>query len=158
MTKRKSKNTLVFILLGVIAILIIVAVVKSKSKSKGEKVSVEKVEKRTIKEKVSASGKIFPETEVKISSDVSGEIVELFIEEGDSVSIGQLLAKIDPDQAVQLIMADRASENSWSGTDWVAMLYRNNMKLVQHPDIKAFYIGEGKWVDYLAQRIPGYLD
>ena len=68
------------------------------------------------------------------------------------------LAKIDPDRAVQLILADRASENSWSGTDWIAMLYRYHMNLVQHPDLKAFYIEEGKWVDYLAQRIPGYLD
>ncbi|MDH3902054.1 MAG: hypothetical protein OES90_02415, partial [Xanthomonadales bacterium] len=68
------------------------------------------------------------------------------------------LAKIDPDRAVQLILADRASENLWNGTDWIAMLYRYNMNLVQHPDMKAFYIEEGKWVDYLAKRIPGYLD
>jgi len=68
------------------------------------------------------------------------------------------LAKIDPDRAVQLILADRANENVWSGTDWIAMLYRYHMNLVQHPDMKAFYIEEGKWVDYLAKRIPGYLD
>ncbi len=75
------------------------------------------------------------------------------------VPLGVLaLAKIDPDRAVQLILADRASENSWNGTDWIAMLYRYNMNLVQHPDMKAFYIEEGKWVDYLAKRIPGYLD
>ena len=47
---------------------------------------------------VSASGKIFPQTEVKISSDVSGEVVELYVvEEGDSVVPNQLLAKIDAD-------------------------------------------------------------
>ena len=68
------------------------------------------------------------------------------------------LAKIDPDRAVELIMADRAGGNSWDGTDWVALYYRYNMNLVQHPDMKAFYIEEGKWVDYLAKRIPGYLD
>lgn len=68
------------------------------------------------------------------------------------------LAEIDPDRAVQLILADRASENLWNGTDWIAMLYRYHMNLVQHPDMKAFYIEEGKWVDYLAKRIPGYLD
>ncbi len=112
MTIPKSKNKLVFILLGLITLLIIVAVVKSKSKTKGEKVSVEKVEKRTIKEKVSASGKIFPETEVKISSDVSGEIVELYIEEGDSVSIGQLLARIDPDQYQSQVERGIASVNN----------------------------------------------
>lgn len=59
---------------------------------------MEKAEKRTIKETVSASGKIFPETEVKISSDVSGEITELYVKEGDSVTIGQILAKIRPDE------------------------------------------------------------
>ncbi len=112
MAKRKNKNTLVFILVGVILLLIIVAVVKSKSKAKGEKVSIEKVEKRTIKEKVSASGKIFPETEVKISSDVSGEIVELFIEEGDSVVAGQLLAKIDPDAYQSQVERGVASVNN----------------------------------------------
>jgi TolB-like protein/tetratricopeptide (TPR) repeat protein len=68
------------------------------------------------------------------------------------------LAKIDPDRAVELIMADRADENSWDGTDWVALFYRYNMNLVQHPDMKAFYTKEGKWLDYLARRIPGYLD
>jgi TolB-like protein len=68
------------------------------------------------------------------------------------------LAKIDPDRAAQLILAERAKENSWSGTDWIALFYRYNMELVQQPDLKAFYIEEGKWVDYLAKRIPGYLD
>ena len=112
MAKRKNKNTLVFILLGVIVILMAVAVIKSRSKSKGEKVSVEKVEKRTITEKVSASGKIFPETEIKISSDVSGEIVELYIEEGDSVTMGQLLAKIDPDAYQSQVERGVASVNN----------------------------------------------
>ena len=68
------------------------------------------------------------------------------------------LAKTEPDRAVQLIMADKANETLWSGTDWIALFYRYNMELVQHPDMKAFYIEEGKWVDYLAKRIPGYLD
>lgn len=68
------------------------------------------------------------------------------------------LAKIDPDRSVELIMADRAGGNSWDGTDWVALFYRYNMNLVQHSDMKAFYIEEGKWVEYLAKRIPGYLD
>ncbi len=93
----KKNNKLVYILIGVIVLLIIAALVFRGGKSKGEKVSVEKVEKRTINETVSASGKIYPETEIKMSSDVSGEIVELHVEEGDSVVTGQLLAKIDPD-------------------------------------------------------------
>ena len=50
-----------------------------------------------ITEKVSASGKVQPVTEVKLAADVSGEITELFVKEGDSVTKGQLLARIRPD-------------------------------------------------------------
>jgi HlyD family secretion protein len=52
---------------------------------------------RTITESVNASGKVYPEIEVKVSPDISGEIVSLFVEEGDSVKKGQLLAKIYAD-------------------------------------------------------------
>ena len=97
MAKRKNNNLIVFALVGVVALLILAAVIKQRSKPKGEEVLVEKAEKRTIREKVAASGKIFPVTEVKISSDVSGEVVELYVQEGDSVVAGQLLARIDPD-------------------------------------------------------------
>jgi len=94
----KGNNKWLFIALALIAVLVLVAVfVKGNSKPKGVGVDVEKAEQRTIFEKVAASGKIFPETEVKISSDVSGEIVDLYVEEGDSVVAGQLLAKIDPE-------------------------------------------------------------
>lgn len=63
----------------------------------GIKVSTEKVQKRTIIETVDASGKIYPELEVKISPDISGEVVELNVEEGDSVKRGQVLARIYAD-------------------------------------------------------------
>jgi HlyD family secretion protein len=66
-------------------------------KDEGTKVAVEKVEKRTIIETVNASGKIYPEIEVKVSPDISGEIVDLEVEEGDSVRRGQVLAKIYAD-------------------------------------------------------------
>ena len=66
-------------------------------KKKVDKVVVEKVGTHSIVETVSAIGKIYPEVEVKISSDVSGEIIDIFINEGDSVFKGQLLAKINPD-------------------------------------------------------------
>ncbi len=95
---KKRKNTWLFILLGLVAVaLLIAAIFKGKSKPKGTKVTVEKVEKRTIKETVAASGKIYPEQEVKISSDVSGEVVQLYVEEGDSIKTGQILLKVDPD-------------------------------------------------------------
>ena len=67
------------------------------SSSKEVKVTVEKVATKTIVETVNASGKIYPEVEVKVSPDVSGEITELNVLEGDSVKKGQLLARIYAD-------------------------------------------------------------
>jgi HlyD family secretion protein len=66
-------------------------------KEEGIKVTTEKVENRTIIETVNASGKVYPEVEVKVSSDISGEIIELNVEEGDSVKKGQVLARIFAD-------------------------------------------------------------
>src|SRR5258705_11325420 len=86
----------------IIAIVLIVFLVVGKSAGwfgKGDviKVASEKAQKRSIIETVTASGKVEPETEVKISPDVSGEIVELPVKVGDRVTKGQLLAKIKPD-------------------------------------------------------------
>jgi HlyD family secretion protein len=66
-------------------------------KDESTKVSVEAIETRTITEVVTASGKVYPEIEVKISPDVSGEITELTVQEGDSVTRGQLLARVYAD-------------------------------------------------------------
>lgn len=111
MAKRR-RSFLIIGLIAIIGILIAGVVMKNKSKPKGEKVMAEEVAERTIKEKVSASGKVFPEVEVKISSDVSGEIVELLVEEGDSVVTGQLLAKIDPDAYQSQVERGVAGVNS----------------------------------------------
>ncbi len=70
---------------------------KLSSGDKEEKVVVEAAIKRTIVETVNASGKVYPEVEVKISPDISGEITELNVEEGDSVRKGQVLARIYAD-------------------------------------------------------------
>lgn len=73
------------------------------------KVTKGKVEKRTIVELITANGKIQPEVEVKISSDVSGEIVELNVKEGDEVKKGQLLARIKPDIYISTLERMEAS-------------------------------------------------
>ncbi|WP_131536105.1 efflux RND transporter periplasmic adaptor subunit [Pedobacter nototheniae] len=65
--------------------------------NKTEKVTTEKASDKTVVETVTASGKIQPETEVKLSSEVSGEVVELKVKEGDVVKAGQLLCKVRPD-------------------------------------------------------------
>ena len=87
----------VLIGLGALIVLLIIGKLAMGSKDKGVKVSVEKASQRTIVETVNASGKVYPEIEVKVSPDVSGEITELTIEEGDSVKKGQLLARIYAD-------------------------------------------------------------
>jgi len=104
-----TKKLMIWLGVAVGALLLFVIVGKKAgwiSTDNAEKVSTEKVSKRDIVEKVSASGKIYPVTEVKISPDVSGEIIDLPIEEGDSVVQGQLLAKIKPD--IYVAMVDRA--------------------------------------------------
>ncbi len=111
-TKPKRRRTLLYIIGGLLLVLIIAAVVKARQKPKGEEVTVEKVERRTIRETVSASGKIFPETEVKISSDVSGEVVDLYVREGDSVTVGQVLAKIRPDEYQSAVERGQAAVSS----------------------------------------------
>jgi HlyD family secretion protein len=82
---------------GIVIVFLVVAKVMAGSSGKEVKVTVEKVSKKTIVETVNASGKVYPEIEVKISSDVSGEITELNVQEGDSVVKGQLLARIYAD-------------------------------------------------------------
>lgn len=96
-----KKNNIV-ILLAVLVLVVIIGVVIAKKKglvgaSTATKVAVEEVAKRSIIETVSASGKIQSESEVIISPDVAGEIMELPVKEGDRVKAGELLVKIDPD-------------------------------------------------------------
>lgn len=74
-----------------------------------KEVDIEKVELATIVEKVSATGKIQPEKEVKISSEVSGEIIELPFREGHQVKKGDLLVKINPDLIQSAVNRSQAS-------------------------------------------------
>jgi HlyD family secretion protein len=111
----KSNSLLKYLLIAAI-VLIIFAVIGKKAGWFGGKVeikvSVEQPELRTITEIVTASGKIQPETEVKISPDVSGEIVELYVKEGDEVKNGDLLLKIKPDTYLSSVDRAAAAVNS----------------------------------------------
>ncbi|MFB2118704.1 efflux RND transporter periplasmic adaptor subunit [Parapedobacter sp. 2B3] len=115
----KKKNTLKYVLIGA-AVLLVFVIVANKMGWIGQgdviKVATDKAEKKTVNEQVSASGKIHPEVEVKLSSEVSGEIVELTVKEGDVVTKGQILCRIRPDilqsgyeRAVASLNAQRAS-------------------------------------------------
>jgi HlyD family secretion protein len=115
MATKKSKK-LVPIIIGLSLFLILFIVIAKKAgwigKDEGVEVVVSEAKQTEIVEKVSASGKIQPETEVKISPDVSGEIIELNVQEGDSVVKGQLLLRIRPDNYQSFVDAQEASVNS----------------------------------------------
>jgi HlyD family secretion protein len=96
----KNKKILRILIIVVVALLIFAIIGKKAGwfgKAVTVKVAVEYAEKRTITETITANGKIQPEHEVKITPDVSGEIVELTVKEGDPVEKGQLLLRIKPD-------------------------------------------------------------
>lgn len=111
-----KKNRLLKIILIIVFVLIVFVVIGKNAGwfggTQAEKVAVEKVEKRTIIEIITANGKVQPETEVKISPDVSGEIVELHVQEGDEVKEGDLLLKIKPDIYLSNLNKMKASLNS----------------------------------------------
>jgi HlyD family secretion protein len=91
---------LIWIIVGLVVVIVTLILLKKNGvigKAEGIKVTAEKVVNRTITETVNASGKVYPEIEVKVSPDISGEIVELNVEEGDSVRKGQVLARIYAD-------------------------------------------------------------
>jgi HlyD family secretion protein len=112
---KKKKNLLKWLIIVVVA-LIVFAIIGKKAGWIGadekKKVTTEKVKKRDIMEVVSASGKIQPEVEVKISPDVSGEIVELNVKEGDRVNKGDLLVRILPDIYQSYVDRSVAAVNS----------------------------------------------
>ncbi|MBI3500486.1 MAG: efflux RND transporter periplasmic adaptor subunit [Bacteroidetes bacterium] len=105
------KKPLILIGSGIIIIATILGI-KSCSNSGATEVTIEKVQRRTIVETVSANGKIQPEVELKISSDVSGEIVELNIKEGDHVEKGDIVAKIKPNTYQSALDRAQASMNT----------------------------------------------
>ena len=90
-----NKNA-ILILGGVILALVVVAVVRGGNRELPV-VSTDTVQARDIVERVSASGKIQPEIEVKITAEVNGQIIDLPVKEGDVVEKGDLLVQLNPD-------------------------------------------------------------
>ncbi len=116
MAKRKKKsNKVLYILLGLLGVVVITAIIGKQAgwigKVKEIEVKFSKAIRTTIVEKVSASGTVQPVTEVKLSPDVAGEIIELNVKEGDSVVLGQLLVKIRPDNFINALERSQAQLN-----------------------------------------------
>lgn len=86
-----------WIIIGGIILVILILIFKVALSDNAVKVAVEEVKKRDIIETVTGSGKIQPETELKITSDVSGEVIDIYVKEGEKVQKGQLLCRIKPD-------------------------------------------------------------
>jgi HlyD family secretion protein len=112
MAKKKKKRSLFWIVLAIIVIGLTIMYFLSGKKDDSTKVVLGDTAKRAIVETVYASGKLFPATEVEISSNVSGTIVELLVEVGQNVKEGQLLAKIDPEALASIVERAEATSNS----------------------------------------------
>jgi HlyD family secretion protein len=95
-----------------VTLLFVVIAFKFLKGEESTEVTTEKAAKRNIIETVSANGKIQPEAELKITSDVSGEIVEMYVKEGDQVKKGDLLCRIKPDIYESALERVNASVNS----------------------------------------------
>jgi len=108
-----KNNRLIIILASLVVVLLGGYTIAKKKgwlgKPTGTEITAATAGPATIVEKVSASGKVQPETEVKISPDVSGEIIELYVQEGDSVKKGQLLLRIRPDNYLAMVSQQSAA-------------------------------------------------
>ena len=113
MSRSKKGNKKWILWLGITFFVLIIIVVIAKNNNKTEtEVTTETAAKRTIIETVIANGKIQPTLDVKISPYISGEVVELAVREGDKVTKGQILARIDPTIYISALEQIEASLNS----------------------------------------------
>ena len=115
------------IIIGTVLIAVVAGIQIMKG-SKPTEVYTEKAEIRDIIEIVSATGKIQPETELKITSDVSGEITEMMVKEGDQVKKGDLLCRIKPDIYVSAFDRVNASVNTTKANLKTAMAQLDQAK------------------------------
>ncbi|MEL7186982.1 MAG: winged helix-turn-helix domain-containing protein [Pseudomonadota bacterium] len=90
--------------------------------------------------------------------DEARRLNEKLFQEADLNPVGRIrtLAFIDVDRAVENAFAERAKNPGWDGFDAIAAHYVFNGRFLAHPRVQAYYLNEGKWIDYLAARVPEY--
>src|SRR6266702_6616703 len=110
--KRSRKRLYCLIAFAVVVIGVLVAAVASKKRDKPILVTTDKAFRKNITQLVTATGKIQPEVEVKIAPEVSGEIVEIPVKEGQPVKRGQILVRIKPDVYQAQVESQQAALNS----------------------------------------------
>src|SRR6059036_2359850 len=116
--KRRStrKRQIIIGIVGLLVLWLIVSIMLSK-REKPIPVTTEKAVRKTILQTVSATGKVQPETEVKISPEVAGEIIELPVEDGKGVKKGDLLVRIRPDSYKALVEQQEAAISAAKATN-----------------------------------------
>jgi HlyD family secretion protein len=110
--KKSKKKVLIFSIIGVVLVALILVIVLGGKKEEIIPVQTEKVQKKTITQVVTASGKIQSEVSVTINPEVSGEIVNLPVKEGQDVKKGDLLIKIKPDAYLAQLDRETGAVNS----------------------------------------------
>ncbi|MCX6133470.1 MAG: efflux RND transporter periplasmic adaptor subunit [Ignavibacteriales bacterium] len=95
--KKSKKKLIIFSVIGIVLVVLVLLVILGGKRDTVLTIQTEKIQRRTITQIVSATGKIQPEVQVKINAEVSGEIIALAVREGQRVSKGQLLVRIKPD-------------------------------------------------------------
>lgn len=125
--KKNRKKLYIFGGLGLLVLILVGVVAFGNKEEKIVPVQVENVKRLSITQTVSATGKIQPQTQVKINAEVSGEIIELPVNEGDKVNKGQLLVRIKPD--TYLAERDQAVANVNSSKSLIAQRQADMAKM-----------------------------
>src|SRR6266536_5962503 len=110
--QRSKKRLFLLIGLAVVVILVLGGMVASRKRDKPIPVTTDKAFRKAVTQLVTATGKIQPEVEVKIAPEVSGEIIDIPVKEGQAVHRGDLLVKIRPDVYQAQVAAQQAALNS----------------------------------------------
>ncbi len=128
---------------GVVLIIVLLVIANIAKKDKGPEVMTEKIVRGTVQQKVTGSGQIKPATQVKVSAQVAGKIIRIYVKEGDAVKKGQLLVELDPqkykaavERAQSSLLAAKANEKkAKSDFDRTKELYQKH--LISEADLEA---------------------